>query len=655
MLVYVYQLILVYALLYATYHSTGSSEADQVDLEFGIALHIGLRESRKLKHGALSLYIGNGMHAAVEVIGSFDLILPNDLIIVLDNCHFAPSLTRGVVSISRLDGIYEIDMHNLYLNVSSMFNVSNKRVKYSLDSSYLWHCLLCHINKKRMNKLQHDGILQPTHDESLEKCKSYISGKMARGARDAYSEQTHIMDFPDNEITSDSNIILYSQYLQESQDASIQDTKTSFWFKHSNYNPDTPVKSHTPVRIEAPSELPKVSLVTKSLKKLKYHPASFDKVVKKTTTSDAISVDEITEVQTVFNQMEAAVDQCFVDKNAFEIQIKQLSIDNDQLLKQIMSQEIVHIAVNSVDILNVNKSCVDECNKCLKLETELLKKKDLIEKDVYDKLTKSYSTLEKLCISLELTTQLQEIFQKDNFCENQNALTFNQLFEINELKAQSQEKDTVIRKLKGRIKSLSEKDSVENVKKDIYEIKTINIELEHNLNAQLQEKVFAIAALKNELRKLKGKNVVDTSISKPIATIAPGMFKLDIEPISHRLKNNRDAHEELLVYVSKTCPSFMKPYEKLVAVTPMKKDKKVRFVEPVTSSSNNPKHIDSLKTKDSNKPLLTSTGVNTTTSASGSKPSGNTKKNRITRPPSSNQQNKVEGHPRKVKSSFVEK
>ncbi|GKF03210.1 hypothetical protein Tco_0030133, partial [Tanacetum coccineum] len=42
--------------------------------------------------------------------------------------------------------------------------------------------------------------------------------------------------------------------------------------------------------------------------------------------------------------------------------------------------------------------------------------------------------------------------------------------------------------------------------------------------------------------------------------------------------------------------------------------------------------------------------VNTTTSVSGSKPSGNTKKNR--RPPSSDQKNKVEEHPRKVKSSL---
>ncbi|GKD34586.1 retrotransposon protein, putative, ty1-copia subclass, partial [Tanacetum coccineum] len=153
-----------------------------------------LRRSKKLKHRALSLYIGNGMRAAVEAIGSFDLILPSGLIIVLDNCHFIHTVTSRVVSISHLvengyshtfmnygisvskDNVFYFNaiphdgyMHNLYPNVSSTFNVSNKRVKYSLDSSYLWHCVLGHINKKRMDKLQRDRILQPTHNESIEK------------------------------------------------------------------------------------------------------------------------------------------------------------------------------------------------------------------------------------------------------------------------------------------------------------------------------------------------------------------------------------------------------------------------------------------------------------------------------------------------------
>nr|GEX50413.1 hypothetical protein [Tanacetum cinerariifolium] len=161
--------------------------------------------------------------------------------------------------------------------------------------------------------------------------------------------------------------------------------------------------------------------------------------------------------------METAVDQCSVDKNVFEIQIKQLRIDNDQLLDQIMSQEIMHTVANSIVILDVKKSCVNDYSKCLEFKTELLKKKDIIEKVAYDKLVKSYSSLEKHCILLELATQLnQEIFKKENSGENLSAPTFNQLFEINELKAQSQEKDTVIRKLKERIKSLGGQDSVEN-------------------------------------------------------------------------------------------------------------------------------------------------------------------------------------------------
>ncbi|GKF12759.1 zinc finger, CCHC-type containing protein [Tanacetum coccineum] len=36
----------------------------------------GLRESRKLKHEALSMYMGNGMRADIEAIRSFDFILP---------------------------------------------------------------------------------------------------------------------------------------------------------------------------------------------------------------------------------------------------------------------------------------------------------------------------------------------------------------------------------------------------------------------------------------------------------------------------------------------------------------------------------------------------------------------------------------------------
>ena len=54
----------------------------------------GPRRSRKLNKGALSLYVGNGNRAAVEAIGSYELILPSTLIILLDNYHCVISLSR---------------------------------------------------------------------------------------------------------------------------------------------------------------------------------------------------------------------------------------------------------------------------------------------------------------------------------------------------------------------------------------------------------------------------------------------------------------------------------------------------------------------------------------------------------------------------------
>ncbi|GJV95912.1 retrotransposon protein, putative, ty1-copia subclass [Tanacetum coccineum] len=126
-----------------------------------------------------------------------------------DNCHYTPSITRGVVSVHRLvengfvqcftdfgilvsknnkfyynvipsNGIYEIDMHDLVPNDNSIYNVSTKRAKQNLDSTYLWHCRLAHISKKRIEKLQQEGLLKSTDNESFDQCVTCLSGKMTR-------------------------------------------------------------------------------------------------------------------------------------------------------------------------------------------------------------------------------------------------------------------------------------------------------------------------------------------------------------------------------------------------------------------------------------------------------------------------------------------
>nr|GEU74735.1 hypothetical protein [Tanacetum cinerariifolium] len=119
----------------------------------------GFREARKLKQGSLYLYVGNGVRAQVEEIESFDLVLPNGL---------------------DFNGICEIDMHDLVPTVNSIYNVGTRRAKHNLDSTYLWHCRLAHISKKRIGKLQQEGILRSTDDESFDQSVSCLSGKMTR-------------------------------------------------------------------------------------------------------------------------------------------------------------------------------------------------------------------------------------------------------------------------------------------------------------------------------------------------------------------------------------------------------------------------------------------------------------------------------------------
>nr|GEV29527.1 hypothetical protein [Tanacetum cinerariifolium] len=78
------------------------------------------------------------------------------------------------------DGIYEIDMSYSNTNDSSMYAITNKRAKINLDSSLLWHCRRGHISKKRIEKLQHDGLLNSIDIKPLGKCVSCMSRKMAR-------------------------------------------------------------------------------------------------------------------------------------------------------------------------------------------------------------------------------------------------------------------------------------------------------------------------------------------------------------------------------------------------------------------------------------------------------------------------------------------
>ncbi|GJW42040.1 hypothetical protein Tco_0070839 [Tanacetum coccineum] len=361
-------------------------------------------------------------------------------------------------------------------------------------------------------------------------------------------------------------------------------------------------------------------------RKPKHHLAGFDVVVKERTTTTAITegswgfehikacfkdeiilfvkalkdifntcdqylIDDLTEIQNVFRQMEQAVEQHRLESKTFEVKMNKVLNENERLLKQVISKDIVNVIANSsVDNAYVN---VHECEKCLKLETELLNKKE-----IYDKLFKRYTTLEKHCISLEVDTQLnQKIFERDNSVSNQSAPSFDQYFELNELTAQSQEKDATYKQLYDSIKPTRIR-SKEQCDDSISQVNQKSVAIS-DLNASLQEKVLVITALKNELRKLKEKYLADNVVTKN--TIDPEMLKIDVEPIAPKLLNNWSAHSYYLRHTQDQA-SILK-----------------EIVEQGKSQNPLNNSLDS--------------AIKPSTSASGSQPSDNTKKDKIRQTP----------------------
>ncbi|GJV63367.1 putative ribonuclease H-like domain-containing protein [Tanacetum coccineum] len=81
-----------------------------------------------------------------------------------------------------------------------------------------------------------------------------------------------------------------------------------------------------------------------------------------------------------------AVEQHRLESRTFEVKMNQVLSENERLLAQAIDHDIVKTVVN----LSVNDGCetVNECQKCLELKTELLNKKDVVDKETYDKLVR---------------------------------------------------------------------------------------------------------------------------------------------------------------------------------------------------------------------------------------------------------------------------
>nr|GEZ95552.1 hypothetical protein [Tanacetum cinerariifolium] len=508
--------------------------------------------------------------------------------------------------------------------------------------------------------------------------------------------------------------------IEKSDNVVTPDTEETLMLAEESLQTDEPNLFATTTIVEVRKELPKVSMVNSCLKKLKSHLANFDMVVKERTTATVITegtwgfehtkacfrddiipfvkalkelftsfdqylIDEVTDVQNVFKQMELAVEQHRKEKQKFQNKMEHVLQENDRLLTQALSVDIVNVVVHD----NVMSDClnVDVCTHCVTIESEL--KKDFIKKECYETKT--------LCL-------LQKVLQ-----------LFAEFFKINELKAQAQAKDTVILQLKEKLRSLKGDVTERSVKREVEEIKTLNIELDHkvttlvaenehlkqtykqlydsikssrvrskeqcddlinkvnlksaevsDLNASLQEKVLVITALKEQLHKLKGKAVLTDAVS--LNPIDPELLKVDVAPLVPNLRKNMTAHIDYIRHTLDEAATLREIVESerlfsplntsldyALVVTPKNKSKQIRATEQFTKSGKTTVTTPPSANFNSNTHVLSSTRVILVSSASESMSQDNTKKNRIRRTQRKAKKNKVIDHLRTVKSSLNKK
>ncbi|GKC75978.1 retrovirus-related pol polyprotein from transposon TNT 1-94, partial [Tanacetum coccineum] len=269
-------------------------------------------------------------------------------------------------------------------------------------------------------------------------------------------------------------------------------TKQAFWSQNS-MNSSDPNPSCRPTKVEVPKELPKVSMVNTILKKLKHHLAGFDVVIKERATAAAI-----TEGSWGFKHTKA----CFRDEIIpFVKALKDIFNTFDQYLIDELTevQNVFHRMEQAVEqhILE-SKTCV------LNLRLSFS--------------TKRISLKKRLTINIELEHRVSKLITENEHLKQ----TYKQLYDlIKPTRTQSKEQcDALVSQVNQKSVEISD------------------------LNTSLQEKDLVITTLKNELRKLKGKNLADNVVTKH--HVAPEMLKADVEPIAPKLLNNRTSHSYYL-------------------------------------------------------------------------------------------------------------
>ena len=97
---------------------------------------------------------------------------------------------------------------------NDILNTSSKRLKQTDNTTYMWHCRLGHIGKKRMQKLHKDGILQSFDFKSFDKCEACLMGKLTRTPFTGHVERaTDLLEIIHSDVCGPMSVTAHDGYL----------------------------------------------------------------------------------------------------------------------------------------------------------------------------------------------------------------------------------------------------------------------------------------------------------------------------------------------------------------------------------------------------------------------------------------------------------
>nr|GEW37483.1 retrovirus-related Pol polyprotein from transposon TNT 1-94 [Tanacetum cinerariifolium] len=268
---------------------------------------------------------------------------------------------------------------------------------------------------------------------------------------------------------------------------------------------------------------------------------------------------EIKEMKDVFEELEAEVAQNVVDRKHDEIEQKNLLNVNDNLMAEYLSKEVFYVATNSefnvsrFTEMHVPNTTVEA--RCLELKAELSNLRD-----------KSHNVfvIGKMQASIQGKDNAIKQLQKQISHSQETRSEANRTLDFRAL-------DSQITQLTAKVAALQAQNDLSRAENG--KIKQHYKELYDSIKITRAKHIEQVTALTNENVNLKAQTLNNVnSVSKDQVTptiLTPGKYAIDVEPIPPRLRNNMEAHLDYLRHLKESVKTIRQIVEEAKVVRPL--------------------------------------------------------------------------------------